>query len=92
MPRFDARLGFPGLRLPFWPRVVRRPDLLHSVASIFARTFFELLPPERRRPIHLQTPQRLFVMDVPDGQDNNRALLAAFRSLPDVLKPRNVMS
>lgn len=36
-------------------------------------------------PDNLQAPQRLFVMDLPDGQDNNAALLSAFRnSVPAV--------
>lgn len=33
-------------------------------------------------PDNLQAPRRLYVMDVPEGEDHNRALLAAFRSLP----------
>ncbi len=33
-------------------------------------------------PDNLQAPRRLYVMDLPDGEDNNRALLAAFESLP----------
>lgn len=35
-------------------------------------------------PDNLQAPRQLFVMDLPDGSDNNRALLGAFReSLPE---------
>jgi protein-arginine deiminase len=35
-------------------------------------------------PDNLQAPRRLFVMDIPDGIDNNRALMAALRQgLPD---------
>lgn len=34
-------------------------------------------------PDNLQAPRRLYVMDIPDGEDNNRALLSALRSLPE---------
>jgi protein-arginine deiminase len=34
-------------------------------------------------PDNLQAPQRLFVMNVPQGLDNNRALVQAFGNLPD---------
>jgi hypothetical protein len=34
-------------------------------------------------PDNLQAPRRLYVMDIPDGEDNNRALLAALRTLPE---------
>jgi hypothetical protein len=34
-------------------------------------------------PSNLQAPLQLYVMDVPSGSDNNRALLAAFSSLPE---------
>ena len=34
-------------------------------------------------PDNLQKPHRLFVMNVPDGQDNNVALLGAFEDRPD---------
>ncbi len=33
-------------------------------------------------PSNLQAPRRLYVMDVPSGEDNNVALLSAFQSLP----------
>ena len=34
-------------------------------------------------PDNLQTPRRLFVMNVPTGEDNNRALIDALQTLPD---------
>lgn len=34
-------------------------------------------------PSNLQAPQQLYVLDLPSGADNNRALLAAFASLPE---------
>jgi hypothetical protein len=34
-------------------------------------------------PSNLQAPQQLYVLDVPSGAENNRALLSAFASLPD---------
>ncbi len=77
--RLEAMTG----RTGDWDGVVTIKLTLESGGAVISEDTVKMRAAPVLFPDNLSQPQRLFVMDVPDGQDNNRALLAAFQSLPD---------
>jgi hypothetical protein len=77
--RLEAMTG----RTSDWDGVVRVRVSVEDGRSVVSEDVVTMRAAPVIFPDNLQAPRRLYVMDVPDGQDNNRALLAAFASLPE---------
>lgn len=73
--RLEATTG----RTSDWDGVVNIKVTLEDDAGVVSTDIVKLRAAPVIFPDNLQAPRALYVVDLPDGQDNNRALLASFR-------------